>query len=103
MDHVAGDPQGAQAASMSMTFKLSQPIKPHHDTVVMYAYADPYDAGDARKPDAMIVRVGGVYKCALGPNWCAPFVAEAHDAETAKIAIARAFAAREAAETRAKK
>lgn len=73
---------------MSMSWK---PVNRHLWTpqcAVMFGYADPYDARKQpdRQPDTMIMKVDGIYKCAVGPDWNQEFVAIEHDGDSAKYA-----------------
>lgn len=83
---------------MTMTFIPYNQSKWTPECAVMYGFADPYDKRKEREPDAMILKIDGVYKCAIGPDWNAEFVAEVHDADSAKyectIAHAKAVWAR---------
>lgn len=61
------------------------------DNALMFGYADPYNKRQKREPDAMIMKVDGIYKCAVGPDWNQEFVAECHDADSAKYACLMAY------------
>ena len=79
---------------MTMTFVPINQAKWTPQCAVMYGYADPYDKRKKRDPDTIIMKVDGVYKCAVGPDWCAPFVAEVHDPDSAKYECAVAWGRR---------
>lgn len=69
---------------MTMTFVPVNKAKWTPQCAIMFGYADPYDKRQKREPDAMILKIDDVYKCAVGPDWNAEFVAEVHDADSAK-------------------
>lgn len=69
---------------MTMTFVPINQSKWTPQCAVMFGYADPYNKRQQREPDAIIMKIDGVYKCAIGPDWNAEFVAEVHDGESAK-------------------
>lgn len=54
----------------------------------MFGYQDPYDKHRQRdrQPDAIIIKIDGQYKCAIGPDWNQEFVAIEHDGDSAKYA-----------------
>lgn len=66
---------------MSMTWVPNNHALWTPRNAMMLGFADPYDARKhaAREPDAMIMKIEGVYMCAVGPDWCAPFIDEVCD------------------------
>lgn len=79
---------------MSMTFVPHNRGRWTRQCALMYGYADPYKPG-AREPDAMILRLDGVYHCAIGPDWNAQFVAETSSADIAMAECNAALVARD--------
>ena len=79
------------------------PVNQHlwtKDNALMFGYADPYNKRQKREPDAMIMKVDGVYKCAVGPDWNAEFVAEVHDSESAKYECLMGYTRKRMEETK---